>query len=104
MARPQFTDDELYVIKYTQSATAATTANSYMWGYVLGGAALAAFAAYYQSVPMLLSAFVVVCGFRLYEDRLQLRWVPVWQSILHKYEAALEASDSATDAQEQPTT
>jgi len=86
---PKFTTDEEFLIKFVKSPTAGMQSNSYMWSYILGGMALAGFAAYYENVWMLLSAFIVVCGFRIYEEWYQRRWLPLWGSIINKYEAAL---------------
>ena len=68
--------------------------------YVITGALLAGFAANFESIPMMLSAFVVVCGFRIYEERFQTKWVPMWQSIIAKYEAA--AGVESTSAESDP--
>lgn len=95
MTRPEFTADEQYLIRFVQSTTAARQYNSYMWGYLTTGLVLAGFAAYNDSVLMLLSAFVVVCGFRVYEERFQSRWTPVWRSIIEKYEAAIRQTETA---------
>jgi hypothetical protein len=37
---------------------------------------------------MMACAFIVVCGLRIYEEFAQQRWVPVWRTIIGKYEAA----------------
>lgn len=96
MPLPDFTPDERYLINAVKSPGAAGSWNSYMWGYVIGGAIMAGFAAYHESIPMLLTAFAVVCGFRIYEERCQARWLPLWRSIIEKYEAAaLDEQDSA---------
>jgi hypothetical protein len=42
---------------------------------------------------MLLSAFAVVCGFRIYEERYQAKWTPRWRAIIDKYEAAALANE-----------
>jgi predicted alpha/beta-fold hydrolase len=88
MPLPDFTDDELYLINYVKSTSANAQSNSYMWGYLVGGAVLAAFGAYQSSVPMILTAFILVAGFRIYEEMFQSGWTPIWRSIIEKYEAA----------------
>jgi len=93
MPRPQFTDDEEYLIRLVLSPTANLQSNSYMWGYLLGGAALAGLATYTDSFALLLSAFAIVCGFRLYEERYQAKWAPLWRSIVSKYEAGIREID-----------
>ena len=49
---------------------------------------LAGFGAFHSSVPMILTAFAVVVGFRIYEEMYHSKWVPLWRSIIVKYEAA----------------
>jgi hypothetical protein len=100
MPLPDFTSDEQYLINSIRSPKASSNSSSYMWGYVIGGALIAVFAAYYENVLMMLAAFVVVCGFRVYEEHFQLKWMPLWRSIIEKYEAAAISSDKpvATDA------
>ncbi len=88
MPIPNFTDDELFLINFTKSSSANTQSNSYMWGYLVGGAVLAGFGAYQSSVPMILTAFILVCGFRIYEEMFQSKWIPLWRSIIEKYETA----------------
>jgi len=88
MPLPDFTDDERYLINYVKSPNASDGAISYVWGYLLGGAALSGFGAYYGSIPMMLTAFVVICGFRIYEERFQTKWTPLWRSIIVKFEAS----------------
>ena len=98
MPLPDFTADEQYLINSVKSPTAFGRSNSYMWSYLSCGAIIAGFAAYYGSIRMLLSAFVVVCGFRIYEERYQLKWMPLWRSIIAKYESAAVAKDHSLDA------
>ena len=86
MSLPEFTPDEQYLIHYVKSQKAAGP--HYVWGYVIGGMILCGFAAYYDSIPMMVAAFVVVCGFRVYEEWNQSRWTPIWRSIINKFEAA----------------
>jgi len=86
MPLPNFTDDEQYLINCAKSTK--VNGQSYMWGYLVAGAALVGFGAYHDSVPMMLCAFAVVCGFRIYEEIFQSKWLPLWRSIIAKYEAA----------------
>lgn len=93
MSRPSFSPDEQYLVDFLKSPTASDAANVYMWSYVVGGAALACCAAYHNSVDLLVVAFIVVIGFRLYEERHQRRYIPVWRAVIEKYEAAIEETD-----------
>ena len=88
MSLPDFTNDELYLFNSIKSQKASGSSNPFMWSYVISGVAIAGFAAYYGNVLVMLSAFVVVCGFRIYEERYQAKWTPLWRSIFEKYEAA----------------
>lgn len=88
MPLPEFTHDEQYLISYVKSPRAAHGSNSHMWGYMIGASMIAASGFYHNSVPTLLIAFVLVCGFRLYENRYHSKWIPLWRSIIDKYEAA----------------
>lgn len=92
MPLPKFTDDELLVINYIKSQNASSSSNSYMWGYLTGAGLLAGVAAYHNNILAMFAAVVVVCVFRIYEERLQLKWVPTWQSVIAKYESALETT------------
>ena len=94
MPRPHFTDDEEYLIRLVLSPTAKLQSNAFLWGYLLGGAALAGLATFTGNFALLLSAFAVVCGFRLYEERYQAKWAPLWPSILGKYEAEVGEADA----------
>ncbi|TWT72648.1 hypothetical protein [Crateriforma conspicua] len=98
MPLPDFNADEQYLINCIKSPNASANSGSYMWGYIIGGALVAGFAAYYENILMMLGAFVIVCGFRIYEERFQSRWMPHWRSIIEKYESAANAS--APDATE----
>jgi len=96
MPLPDFSNDEQYLINYIKAPNASANSGSYMWGYVIGGILIAGFAAFHDSVAMMLAAFVVVCGFRVYAERFQARWMPVWRSIIQKYESAATGHDNIT--------
>lgn len=91
MPIPDFTDEERYLIDGLKSQGAAG-ASQYMAGYLIGAAVLAGFAFYSASLPMMAVAFLLVVGFRIYEELNQRRWTPIWRSIIEKYEEALHAS------------
>ena len=56
---------------------------------------MAAFAIYFHSMMLLLCAFVEVCGFRLYENWYQGKWMPIWSSIIQKFEAEMNSAHLA---------
>lgn len=87
MPLPDFTNEEQYAIHCIKARNASRISHSPMWGYLAGGAAVAGFGAYCDNTPMLLLAFALICGFRIHEERYQLKWIPVWRSIIEKYEA-----------------
>ena len=95
MPLPEFTNDEQYVLSFIKSPKMVGASSAYMWGYILGGIIIAGFGAYFSNVLMMAAAFVVVCGFRIYEERYQLKSIPLWRSIIEKYEAAAVSNDSA---------
>ena len=82
---PDFTNEEKYLISSIKSRGGA----SYMWCYLISGIVIAGISAYYESIIGMASAFLVVCGFRVYEDRLQAKSMPAFRSIIEKYENAV---------------
>ena len=95
MPLPEFTNDEQYLISFAKSTRAREQTNTYMWGYLVGGVALAGFGVFHDNVPMMLGAFAVVCGCRVYEELTQTKWTPVWREIIKKYEDAAIGADAA---------
>lgn len=98
MPLPNFTDDERYLINWAKSTAANSQTNSYMWGYIIAGSVLAAFGAFQSNIPMLLSAFVVLVGFRIYEEHSQSKWFPLWRSVLEKYESACSGGSTEPES------
>ena len=98
---PHFTDDEQFLIKYIKSPSAVRASDSYMWGYLIGGAIVAGFAAYHNNISMMVVAFATVCAFRIYEELFQRKYIPLWRSIIDKYEAG-EESKLCDGARSQP--
>lgn len=92
MPLPEFTDDEQYLINFVKSPAASSENNTFMWGYLIGGFALTFFGTIRNEVTLILVAFVLVCGFRIYEEFIQAKWTKIWSSIIGKYEAALKHS------------
>lgn len=92
MPLPNFTSDEQYLINCVKSPTASASASTFMWGYIVTGALIAGFSAWHENLLMMLSAFIVVCGFRVYEERFQSKWTPLWKSIIEKFETAAAAA------------
>lgn len=94
MPAPQFTREEEYCISALRGDIPESAA--FMWSYILPGLVLAGFAAYYDSVLMVLSAFVVVCGFRIYEESFAAKWKPLYRSVILKCEEAVNAGGENT--------
>ncbi len=88
MPFPKFNADELYLINGVKSTSVVNVNRLYMWTYVISCIIMAGFAAYLGSIPMMGATFVVLCGFRIYEERDHMKWIPIWRSVIEKYEAA----------------
>lgn len=88
MPMPDFSDDENYLINCAKSPDVSKSSSSYTWGYLIASAGLAGVAIYENNFWLLFSAFVMVCGFRIYEERFQAKWLPHWKSIINKFEEA----------------
>lgn len=97
MRLPDFTDDEQYLISYIKSPKASGQTVSYMWGYLIASGALAVTGAYYENLHLVIGGFLLVCIFRIHEEESQSKWMPAWQSIITKYEAALSNNEHAID-------
>ncbi|QDU46981.1 hypothetical protein Mal52_55090 [Symmachiella dynata] len=91
MPRPQFTKQEQVLIDWVKVSSGDSS--SYMWTYLVTTAIIAGFAVYFESIVMLVCAFVIVGFFRIKEEHAQKRWAPIWTSILTKYEEALADGD-----------
>ncbi|MEM1071157.1 MAG: hypothetical protein AAGI63_19785 [Planctomycetota bacterium] len=91
MPLPDFNADEQYLINCIKSPNASANSGSSMWGYIVGSALVAGVAAYHENTLIMLAAFLIVCGSRIYEERFQSRWMPHWRSIIEKYESASNA-------------
>jgi hypothetical protein len=89
MTEPHFTADEQYLIHSAKAPSVLRASNTYMWTYLASSCILAGFAAYHGLVPMMLSAFIVLCGFRIYEESYTRKWEAVTRTVLMKYEAAV---------------
>src|SRR5688500_4878711 len=83
-----FNADEQYLINYIQSQSASRW-NPFMLGYLLPAIVLCLFGAYNSNFALIVCAFVMMCGFRLYEEHHQRKWAAILKSIVEKYEAAL---------------
>lgn len=94
MPLPDFDEKEQYVIHWMKAHKSAEV-NPCMWAYLVTGALLFGFGAYYSNVAFMACAFIVVCGFRLYEEWYQARWQPTFRSIILKYESALSVQRSS---------
>jgi hypothetical protein len=93
MPLPDFSAEEKYAINAVRSN--AESSNPMMWSCRIGGLLLGGFGVYHNSIRMIVCAFFLVCGFRLYEEWYQRRWLPIWRSVINKYEVAIMAADHA---------
>lgn len=89
MSKPEFTAEEQYVISFVQQDKTGTW-HPYVVSQFVLGVALAAMAVYVNSLYLAVCGICILVGYRIYEDRYQSRWTPVWRSIIEKYETALE--------------
>ncbi len=94
MPMPEFTPQEQYLIYSVKSRSSTGWMALSAWGYLMAGGILFGAAAYGQSIAMMAIVFVLVCGFRIFEEISQSKWLPVWRSVVEKYEAALTAADT----------
>lgn len=93
MPLPEFTPDEQFFISYIKSPRASSIWNSPMWAYSIGGLGCCAYGALYQQVSFMVVAFVLVVGFRIFEQFQEMKWPPICRSIIEKYEAAADERD-----------
>lgn len=101
MPQPEFTHDEQYLISSLTSPKATQSPSTYMWSYLVPCAVLAGVSAYNKNLSLVLIAFAVLCGFRIHEENYQNRWLPLWKSIITKYQNA--CSETAEDTTSQST-
>jgi len=93
MPLPEFTPDEQFFINYIKSSRASSMWNSPMWAYVIGSALLCAYAVPYKQMSLMVVAFVILVGYRIFEHCQEMKWQPICRSIIEKYEAAADESD-----------
>ncbi len=99
MPRPDFTNEERYLIESIKSRDSASVLNSNAWSYVICSALIAGSAAYYGDIAMMTIAFVIICGYRFYEWKQQQKWDPIWRSIIEKFESAtIEVDEKPYDS------
>lgn len=92
MPLPEFTRQERYVLDSLRNSDVTSGYNVFMWSYLTSGILLAVFAAYFDSIPMMASAFATLSLLRIYEEHWNSKWLPTWRSIIAKYETALTES------------
>jgi hypothetical protein len=93
MPLPEFTREERFVLDSLKYSDMTSNYNVFMWSYLTGGTLLAAFAAYYGSIPMMASAFATLTILRIYEERWNSKWSHIWKSVIAKYDTALADSE-----------
>ncbi|WP_010588370.1 O-methyltransferase [Schlesneria paludicola] len=64
--------------------------NFFAWGYLVCGGVLAVFAGLNDNTAMAFTAFGLVCGFRIWEERSNSKYAPHWLSLIQKYESMRE--------------
>jgi len=96
MTKPDFTPKEQYLLSVYRLPLGRWLLfrDGRMWGYVLFGALMCGFGAVFQSIVMMVIGFIVVCGFRIYDEWESSRWSPVLRSIIIKYDAAVGVEDT----------
>ncbi|QDV23259.1 hypothetical protein [Aureliella helgolandensis] len=90
-ARPKFSDEENYLVSYMKSKAAIRNSRLYAFSYLLVGGGLAAWGLAYETSLITIAGVIVIVVARLQELGLENQWAGVWQSILGKYQAAVEA-------------
>lgn len=101
MPKPNFDSDELYLIHCVKSGRVDTN-NFYMWHYLIGGFIMALFGVFQENIVIVLCAFGVVAFYRVYEERHYKKYIPVWKSLIEKYEAAIPDDQAASVASGKP--
>jgi hypothetical protein len=89
---PEFTAEERFLVSAMRGDGDGLDASHYTWTCLITSSVIAAFAAFYGNVWMMFSAFIVLVGTRVYEERWQARYRPSLRSIILKYEAAISES------------
>ena len=88
MPLPEFSEEEKYLIEYVKSKSERSW-DGHVIGILVGGVFLCFLGAWYNNVMLMICAFVVLCGFKLYEEQYQRKCLPIWRSIFAKYESAI---------------
>lgn len=95
---PEFTPEEQYLIQYLRSPGTSKSLFSQMIAYIAGAITLAAFGIYHSDVAIISAAVVLLVGLRIYEGVIQSKWLPVWRSLISKFESALEDHTGAVES------
>ena len=90
MPLPTFTAEEQYLLSSIRMSRRRPF-NYYTWAYITACLVMCGFAVHEDNIELMAFVFVALCGFRLYEERSQHKWWPVWNSVIDKYEAALQS-------------
>lgn len=87
-AFPEFTDEEQYVVSFykSQQPTGVLSALSNDLPYLVPNLIIAGLGVYFESIAVLVAAFIVLVGFKAREAYYQPRYHEITRSILFKYE------------------
>jgi len=92
MARPSITPEEQYLI--SSAKTAGESGLLFDLAYLLPSVLLAGFGVDSDAIGVVLVAFAILVGFKVFERCHSRKWDPVWKSVLQKYEEAVESDGS----------
>ncbi|HYW81457.1 MAG TPA: hypothetical protein VE890_17865 [Thermoguttaceae bacterium] len=91
MSKPDFTPEEQYLI--SSAKTAAGAGLLFDLAYLLPSVLLAGFGVYTDEIGVVVVAFAVLVGFKVFERSHARKWDPVWKRIFQKYDEAIEGKD-----------
>jgi hypothetical protein len=100
MPYPEFTPEEKYIVEMYKLPTTFYKAESYMWGYLIGGCVVFGVGMLHQDAFVMAIGLALVVGFRIYDSMRQRHWSPVFHSVIAKFDAALSEAKAAEQSKE----